>query len=96
MQNYYNIYTMEFQWDEKKNRANKAKHGIDFNTATELWNDPDRIEVQTKFPRENRNALIGKIGDKLWTAIFTRREGASRIISVRRARKKETNLYEQK
>ncbi len=87
---------MEFEWDEKKNRANKSKHGIDFNTATELWNDQGRIEIQTHFPAENRNALIGKIGDKLWTAIFTWRVDTIRIISVRRARKKETKLYEHK
>jgi hypothetical protein len=87
---------MEFEWDEKKSRANKSKHGIDFNAATKLWNDQDRIEIQTNFPGESRNALIGKIGDKLWTAIFTRRVDAVRIISVRRARKKESKLYEQK
>lgn len=87
---------MNFEWDEKKSRANKSKHGIDFNTATKLWNDQDRIDIRTNFPAENRNALIGKIGDKLWTAIFTRRMDAIRIISVRRARKKETKLYEHK
>jgi len=87
---------MEFEWDEKKSRANKSKHGIDFNTATELWNDQDRIEIQMHFPVENRNALIGKIGDKLWTAIFTRRVDTIRIISVRRTRKKEAKLYEHK
>jgi hypothetical protein len=87
---------MEFEWDKNKSRANKSKHAIDFNTATELWNDQDRIEIQTNFPAENRNALIWKIGEKLWTAIFTRRVDAIRIISVRRARKKETKLYEQK
>ena len=87
---------MEFEWDEKKSRANKSKHGIDFNTATELWNDQDRIEIHTNFSTENRNALIGKTGEKLWTAIFTRRMDAIRIISVRRARKKETKLYEHK
>jgi uncharacterized DUF497 family protein len=87
---------MEFEWDEKKSRANKSKHGIDFNAATKLWNDQDRIEIQTNFPGESRNALIGKIGDKLWTAIFTHRVDAVRIISVRRARKKESKLYEQK
>ena len=84
---------MTFEWDEKKSRANKSKHGIDFNTATELWNDQDRIEIQTNFQAENRNVLIGKIKDKLWTAIFTRRVDAIRIISVRRARKKEAKLY---
>jgi uncharacterized DUF497 family protein len=87
---------MEFEWDENKSRVNKSKHGIDFNTATELWNDQDRIEIQTHFPAENRNALIGKIGDKFWAAIFTRRVDTIRIISVRRARKKETKLYEHK
>jgi uncharacterized DUF497 family protein len=87
---------MEFGWDENKSRANKSKHGIDFNTAAALWNDQDRIEIQTNFAAENRNTLIGKIGDKLWTAIFTRRVDAIRIISVRRARKKETKLYEHK
>jgi uncharacterized DUF497 family protein len=87
---------MEFEWDEKKSRANKSRHDIDFNAATELWNDQNRIEIQTNFPGENRNALIGKIGDKLWTAIFTRRENAVRIISVKGARKKESKLYEQK
>ena len=87
---------MEFEWDEKKNRANKSKHGIDFNTALELWNDQDRVEIQTNFPTENRIALIGKIGDKLWTAIFTRRVDTIRIISVRRARKKEAKLYDQR
>jgi uncharacterized DUF497 family protein len=90
------MYTINFEWDEKKSRANKSKHGIDFNTATRLWNDQDRIEIQTNFPTENRNALIGKIGDKLWTAIFTRRVDAVRIISVRRAREKETKLYDQR
>ena len=85
---------MKFEWDEKKSQTNKSKHGIDFNIATELWNDQARIEIQTQFPAENRNALIGKIGGKLWTAIFTRRVDAIRIISVRRARKKEIKLYE--
>jgi uncharacterized DUF497 family protein len=87
---------MQFEWDEKKSRANKSKHGIDFNVATELWNDPDRIKIQTNFAHEHRNALIGKIGAKLWTVIFTQRVAAIRIISVRRARKKEAKLYENK
>jgi len=87
---------MEFEWDENKSRANKSKHGIDFNAATELWNDQDRIEIEINFVPEDRNALIGKIGDKLCTAIFTRRMEAIRIISVRRSRKKETKLYEHK
>jgi len=87
---------MEFEWDERKNRRNKNKHGIDFKTAMKLWNDKNRIEIKTPFPIENRSILIGKIDKKLWSAIFTLRSNAIRIISVRRARKKEAKLYEQK
>ena len=87
---------MEFEWDERKNRKNKNKHGIDFETAMELWNDKNRIEIQTPFPFENRSVLIGKIDKKLWSAIFTLRDNAIRIISVRRARTKEAKFYEQK
>lgn len=85
-----------FQWNNTKNAANKTKHGIDFETAKTLWNDPFRIEIQTSCPDEDRNILIGKIGDKLWTAVFTIRGRSIRIISVRRSRKREKDLYEQK
>lgn len=87
---------MDFEWDEKKSWSNKTKHGIDFETATDLWRDSNRVEIGTPYPLENRSILIGKIGKKLWTTIFTRRDNAIRIISVRRARKKEAKLYGQK
>ena len=85
---------MRFEWDEQKNQSNKSKHGIDFKTATKLWDDPNRIEIQTSFSEENRIIIIGKINKTLWSAIFTLRHSAYRIISVRRARKKEALLYE--
>jgi uncharacterized DUF497 family protein len=87
---------MKFEWDENKSHSNKDKHGIDFETATQLWNDKDRIEIQTSFPGENRSILIARIENKPWTAIFTERGDAIRIISVRRARNKEAKLYERK
>jgi uncharacterized DUF497 family protein len=87
---------MKFEWDENKRRSNKEKHGIDFETATQLWDDNDRIEIQTLFPGENRNILIARLEKILWAAIFTERGDAIRIISVRRARSKEAKLYEQK
>ena len=85
---------MKYEWDERKNQANILKHGIDFETATRLWDDPNRIEIQASISEENRIILIGKIDKKLWATIFTLRNAAYRIISVRRARKKETLLYE--
>jgi uncharacterized DUF497 family protein len=47
-------------------------------------------------PVEDRWILIGKKEDKLWTAIYTFRGNAVRIISVRRSREKEVDLYERK
>lgn len=87
---------MQFEWDDEKSRTNKAKHGIDFDTARDLWNDPNRVEILTSYPLENRSVLIGTIKKKLWTAIFTRRSDSIRIISVRRTRKKEAELYGEK
>jgi uncharacterized DUF497 family protein len=88
----YNL-PMTFEWDNEKNLSNQAKHGIDFDTARALWNDGNRVEVQSSYPLESRSILIGKLDKKLWTAIFTRRGNALRIISIRRARKREENLY---
>ena len=87
---------MRFEWDDEKSRTNKTKHDIDFDTAKELWNDTNRVEILTSYPLENRSILIGKIDKKLWTAIFTQRGNSIRIISVRRARKKEAKLYGEK
>ena len=85
---------MNFQWDEQKNQSNLKKHGINFEAGSELWNDPNRVEIQAPYPLENRRVLIGRTGKKIWTAIFTLRKDEVRIISVRRARRKETQLYE--
>jgi len=86
---------MKFEWDDTKSLTNKAKHGIDFSTAREMWKDDNRIEIHAPYPLEERSILIGKIGKKLWTAIFAYRGDDVRIISVRRSRKKEIGLYEE-
>ena len=87
---------MNFEWDEKKSITNKNKHGIYFNTSKQLWKDNNRIEIQTSYQLENRNILIAELNSKHWTAIFTRKGETIRIISVRRSRKREVNLYEKK
>lgn len=87
---------MKFEWDAKKSEANRVKHGIDFETATKIWLDENRIEICSPHPVENRNIVIGRIQDSLWTAVYTVRGDAIRLISVRRARRKEANLYGKK
>lgn len=87
---------MTFEWDPPKSIANKEKHGIDFETAKRPWSDESRVEIYASHPVEDRWILIGKIDDILWTAIYTLRGIAIRIISVRRSRGKEVDLYEEK
>ncbi|MCX5904300.1 MAG: BrnT family toxin [Proteobacteria bacterium] len=87
---------MKFEWDAKKSRLNKEKHGIDFETSKNLWLDEDRIEIAAPHPVENRNIIIGEINNKLWAGIYAVRGDKIRIISVRRVRKKEAQLYEKK
>lgn len=84
---------MVFEWDNEKSHSNQTKHGIDFDTAKALWEDGNRVEIHSSYPLENRRILIAKLDKKLWTAIFTLRGSALRIISVRPARKQEANLY---
>lgn len=85
---------MEFEFDENKSRSNKLKHGVDFVEAQALWQDDDRIEVPARTADEPRLVTVGKIGSKIWTAVVTYRLGRVRIISVRRARQQEVELYE--
>ena len=85
---------MRFEWDPEKSQSNKEKHGIDFESARELWSDVDGIEIGAPYPLEDRYIMIGKIGGRLWTAIYTVRKGAVRIISVRRSRRREAVLYD--
>ena len=85
---------MNFEFDKQKSKSNFKKHGIDFLQAQILWEDSDRLEVPARLESEKRWILIGKIGSKHWSAIFTIRSNKIRIISVRRSRKEEVEIYE--
>ena len=85
---------MEFEFDEQKGRSNKKKHGIDFIEAQDLWDDPDLLEIPLKAEDEPRMLLVGLINGKHWSAIITHRQFRVRIISVRRSRNEERELYE--
>lgn len=85
---------MEFEYNQQKSDSNKLKHGIDFSEAQLLWTDPDRIQIPAKIVDEPRFMIIGKIEGKHWSAIFTYRDENIRIISVRRSRQEEIEIYE--
>ncbi|MDX0428030.1 BrnT family toxin [Sinorhizobium medicae] len=85
---------MDFEFDPAKSATNLEKHGIDFDAAQALWLDDRLLEVPAKTEDEPRSLAIGQINGKHWTAVFTYRGTAIRIISVRRSREKEIEQYE--
>lgn len=85
---------MKFEFNPDKSVSNKQKHGIDFSEAQVLWDDADLIEIPVKTIDEPRYLVIGRISGKHWSAVITYRAEKIRIISVRRSRKEEVEIYE--
>ena len=85
---------MDLEFDPAKSAANKRKHGIDFKDAQDLWNDSRLLEIPARVTDEPRWVVVGKIGEKHWSAVITRRGENIRLISVRRSRDEEVAIYE--
>ncbi len=85
---------MDFEYDPQKSEANKISHGMDFEEAKALWNDDESIEILLPFGAEPRYMVIGVIEELYWSAVITYRESSIRIISVRRSRRNERELYD--
>jgi uncharacterized DUF497 family protein len=90
-----------FEWDENKNTINKAKHGIGFEVAEFVFDDPGHVSLINGYvDGEERWTAIGAIEDIIVLAeVHTYREEPSdeviRIINARRATRDERRLYEQ-
>ncbi len=97
------IYIMEFEWDEDKNQSNISKHGIDFEQAKEIFEDPNLLTYEdTRFGYgEIREISIGQLllttQQKIIIAlvVYIDRDGIIRLISARKASKQEGQGYEQ-
>lgn len=85
---------MGFEYDPEKSAENKRKHGIDFEEAQELWSDPGLLEIPARVSDEPRWVVVGKMSQKHWSAVITRRGDNLRIISARRSREEEIEIYE--
>ena len=83
-----------FTFDPQKSESNRKKHGIDFVAAQALWDDTQRVVIPARTEDEERYVVIGKIGEKHWSAVVAYRGENVRIISVRRSREEEEAIYE--
>jgi uncharacterized DUF497 family protein len=89
-------YPVRFKWDPAKNRANVAKHGVDFADAVAVFEDEWALtRPDTEARGESRFVTLGQDGfSRLLVVVFTERGSRVRIISARPAAKQERKSYE--
>lgn len=95
---------MRFEWNESKNRRNKAKHGISFDVAIRAFNDPGALfEFNSTIRGEDREQVTSRIdgGVLIVLVVYTIKKGETdgeeiyRIISARKASPGERERYAQ-
>lgn len=88
---------MKFEWDETKRRANLEKHGLDFRDAEKVFRGPTvTAEDKRQEYGEERYISLGLLEDVVVVMVHTPRGERIRIISMRKAKAKEKQAYEEK
>jgi uncharacterized DUF497 family protein len=95
------MYAMRFEWDTKKNQTNQKKHGIAFETAQEVFDDPKQVVFENYLLEDNeqRYQIIGMTRNLiLLLVVFVDRskrgEEIVHFISARKANKYEQGVYQ--
>lgn len=99
-QNMYN-HISQFEWDETKSERNKKQRGFGFDEARYVFDDPHAEEFydESHSDGEARFAKLGYAGPRLLWVVFTalgERGERIRILSARKATRKERKSYEEK
>ena len=85
---------MHLEWDERKNRSNIRKHGLDFADASAVFAGATLTFEDDRFDyEEQRFITLGMLAGKVVVIAHTERDGTVRIISMRKATKREQQLY---
>ena len=88
---------MQYEWDENKRAANLARHKVDFTSAIDFVWDTALETIDDRFDYgEERWVTLGFIGNKLHVMTYTFRAPKIRVISLRKANKRERTYYETK
>jgi uncharacterized DUF497 family protein len=85
----------DFEWDDAKAAQNFAYHGVSFETAKRVFDDPfatERLDDRADYG-EDRYILIGMVDNRILCVIYTLRNGTIRIISARGAEPSEKRRY---
>jgi uncharacterized DUF497 family protein len=84
---------VQFEWDDAKNAANVAKHGIDFRTAIRVFEGP-RIRLRSDRAGEPRRTAVGLIDGLVIAVAYTLRGRTRRIISARLGSRRERRRFD--
>ncbi len=82
-----------FEWDDSKTQSNQEKLGISFDQAQVVFEDQQRIVQRSPRNKETRWKTVGLIFGVLFTVVYTLRRSAVRLISARRASRREVRAY---
>jgi len=87
---------MDIEFDSAKEKANLAKHGISLRAADALLSGPHLAVLDDRFAYgEERWQATGEIAGRLFVCVYTVRGDAYRIISLRKANRREIDGYRQ-
>jgi uncharacterized protein len=88
---------MGFEWDEAKSRANLSKHGLSFDDAALVFAGPHLTFVDDRFDYgEERLITLGLLAGRLVVIAHTPRDEGTRIISMRKANRREQEIYQER
>lgn len=88
---------MEFEWNNEKAKANSSKHGVSFDEAKTVFDDPLYIEFfePDHSDDEERYIIVGQSQqNRLLVVSYMERRHRIRLISAREATRRERNAYE--
>lgn len=84
----------DFEWNDAKNRSNVKKHGIDFDDAIQVFDDEYIEKLDDRFHYgEDRYIVIGEVNGITLIVVYTMRNNVCRIISARKANRREQKNY---
>ena len=94
---YKKSYKLRYEWDERKSRRNRAKHGLSFDDAEDVFGGPtltfedDRVDYG-----EQRFTTLGLLAGRVVVIAHAERGAATRIISMRKANRREQETYQKR
>jgi uncharacterized DUF497 family protein len=86
---------MDFEWDDAKSAWTRRTRGFGFDTAARIFQGPTLdVQDERRDYGEDRMVALGAVGEEVLAVVYTDRGGVSRIISARRANRRERVLWQ--